>query len=75
MNEYFVKEKLADNIGFLIQALQSDRPREANIAYDTLTAVIEDLPDGLKGIEREKKPKKIINNVIPIRTVVLKGFQ
>ena len=73
MKEYFVKEKLKDNLDVMVSMLQANRPFEADIAYATLTEVIEDLPDGLVLEEREKKPKKIINNVIPIRTIILKG--
>jgi len=75
MNEYFVKEKLKKNLDVMVSMLQADRATEAAIAFVNITEVIEDLPDGLKGIEREKKPKEIVNNVIPIRTLVLKGFQ
>ena len=75
MNEYFVKEELKKNLDAMVSMLQADRTTEAAIAFVKMNQVIEDLPDGLKGIEREKKLKETVNNVIPIRTIVLEGVE
>jgi hypothetical protein len=53
MNEYFVKEKLADLLGQFMVEVKVSNVKHAVMLYRQLTEVIAALPNGLKGIDIE----------------------